>query len=142
MTTLNITKHMYKVISLFLLIVSFSSIGANAQNGCSISCAGNICPGTSTNLCGPNGAATYLWSTGETTSCITVKVGGTYMLTLTNDNGVSYTCSQLITVKNTPSCLINGPTSVCPGESCIFSAPAGLASYVWSNGASSTTTMR
>jgi gliding motility-associated-like protein len=45
-----------------------------------------ICPGTSTVLTA-SGADDYVWSTGETTSSITVQNGGTYSVTGSNDCG-------------------------------------------------------
>ncbi|NDP21975.1 MAG: DUF3494 domain-containing protein, partial [Paludibacter sp.] len=45
---------------------------------CTITGNPSICTGQSTQLCVPAGAASYLWSTGETTNCITVSTAGTY----------------------------------------------------------------
>ena len=54
---------------------------------CTITGDLSICQGQSTQLCTPAGAASYLWSTGQTTSCITVSTAGAYSVTVTGANG-------------------------------------------------------
>ncbi|MBK9107386.1 MAG: DUF3494 domain-containing protein [Saprospiraceae bacterium] len=81
-------------------------------NGCTSSClstvsvvsdciiTGNntICPGTSTLLCVPELVGdTYLWSTGETTRCISVINADTYSVTVTN-SGCEETCQIILTL--------------------------------------------
>ncbi|HPH93023.1 MAG TPA: ice-binding family protein, partial [Ferruginibacter sp.] len=102
---------------------------------CSITGNNAICPGQSTQLCIPAGAASYLWSNGATTNCITVNAAGTYTVTVTNAGGCVSTCSQIVTVSNNPVCSITGNSSICPGQSTQLCVPAGAASYLWSNGA-------
>lgn len=46
--------------------------------------------------------ATYLWSTGDTSSEIWVTTAGTYSITFTNDTGCVATDSEIITVYNNP----------------------------------------
>jgi len=43
-----------------------------------------ICEGETTQFCAPPGLASYLWSTGERTQCITVGRAGEYCVTLTD----------------------------------------------------------
>ncbi|MES2848976.1 MAG: T9SS type A sorting domain-containing protein [Bacteroidota bacterium] len=97
----------------------------------------SICPGGSIQLCAPAGLASYLWSTGETTQCITVSAAATYSVTVTNANGAGSTCNLQITVNTPPPCNITGNGAICPGGSTQLCAPAGLASYSWSTGATS-----
>ncbi|NML39617.1 DUF3494 domain-containing protein [Chitinophaga sp. G-6-1-13] len=102
---------------------------------CTITGNSAICPGSSTQLCVPAGAASYLWSTGATTNCITVNAAGTYTVTVTNAAGCTSTCSKTITVSQTPGCLITGSDTICGGQSTQLCVPAGAASYSWNTGA-------
>ncbi|MEO7175237.1 MAG: ice-binding family protein [Saprospiraceae bacterium] len=103
---------------------------------CTISGENFICQtGQTTTLCGPIGAAGYLWNTGATSNCITVSQAGTFSVTVTNAAGCTSTCSQTVTINPTPMCTIAGETSICQGGSTILCVPAGAASYVWSTGA-------
>ena len=107
----------------------------NQQPTCLITGNGSICQGQSTQLCVPAGSASYLWSTGATTNCITVSVAGNYSVTVTESIGCVSTCSKIVTVNPLPSCLITGNGSICQGQSTQLCAPAGSASYLWSTGA-------
>ena len=102
---------------------------------CTISGSSVICPGQSTKLCVPAGAASYLWSNGATTNCITVNAAGTYSVTVTNTAGCKSTCSKAVTVSPYPVCSITGKCAICPGQSTQLCAPAGAVKYLWSNGA-------
>ncbi|MBK6902812.1 MAG: DUF3494 domain-containing protein [Saprospirales bacterium] len=103
---------------------------------CNITGNGAICEGQSTQLCATEGSSGYLWSTGATTSCITVSAAGTYFVTITGVNGCISICSKLVTVGPSPVCTITGPESLCPGQSAQLCAPAGAFTYQWSNLAS------
>lgn len=68
---------------------------------------------TSETLTGPNGMASYQWSTGETSQSITVTQDGTYTLTVTNAGGCKATAStavsftsgiELVGIANTTLC--------------------------------------
>ncbi|MEO8148643.1 MAG: hypothetical protein ABI723_13440, partial [Bacteroidia bacterium] len=106
---------------------------------CSITGNTSICPGTSTQWCAaiaPVGSTySYAWSTGATTQCITVSTAATYTVTITNQYGCSSSCSKTLTLKALPTCTITGNGSICPGGSTQWCAPAGLAFYLWSTGA-------
>ena len=102
---------------------------------CTITGNSAICPGQSTQLCVPAGAASYKWSNGATTNCITVNAAGTYKVKVTNAGGCTSTCSQEVTVSSNLVCTITGKSVICPGESTQLCVPAGAASYKWSNGA-------
>ena len=107
----------------------------NQQPTCLITGNGSICQGQSTQLCVPAGSASYLWSTGATTNCITVSAAGNYSVTVTESIGCVSTCSKIVTVNPLPSCLITGNGSICQGQSTQLCAPAGSTSYLWSTGA-------
>src|SRR6185436_4455388 len=127
------------------------SVTTTADNGCVSNCnktltvrnlpsatitgSASVCPGSSTQWCAPSGLAGYLWSTGATTQCVTVSSAGTYTVTTTNTFGCTKSSSKSLTIKSVPSSTITGNSSVCPGNSTQWCAPAGLAAYLWSTGA-------
>lgn len=80
------------------------------------------------------GGTTYLWSTGETTSSITVTQSGTYSVIASNNGCNSASANTIVTVNPIPQPTIsaNGPITFCAGGSVeLTSSPA--ASYLWSN---------
>ena len=54
-----------------------------------------ICPGKSTELCAPEGFASYMWNTGATTRCITVSSAGLYFVSV---SGCSSPLAKRVTV--------------------------------------------
>jgi hypothetical protein len=111
------------------------TVTVNPPPICTITGGLSICEGASTELCAPAGAASYLWSTGATTACITVSAGGAYSVTITDANGCSSTCEVTVVENDSPICSITGGLSICEGASTELCAPAGAASYLWSTGA-------
>ncbi|MFZ5554869.1 MAG: FG-GAP-like repeat-containing protein [Bacteroidota bacterium] len=81
---------------------------------------------------------TYLWSTGATTSSITVSAPGEYQVTITqsgnNCPGVSPTVTVTTSPDETPTIAATGPTTICYGDQVVLDGPAGLAGYSWSDG--------
>ncbi|MBN4062526.1 T9SS type A sorting domain-containing protein, partial [Bacteroidales bacterium AH-315-I05] len=71
-----------------------------------------VCEGESTILLA-NGGATYLWSTGDTTSMITVSPTSTtpYSVTVTDMNGCSDSETSIVTVDPLPQALFNYSTN-------------------------------
>jgi Ice-binding-like/Secretion system C-terminal sorting domain len=108
-----------------------------AALACGISGNSTICTGGSTSLCAPYGnGSTYLWSTGETTRCISVNAAGTSTVTVTKD-GCSSTCSRTVNL-STPSSTIAGNSNICEGNTTALCGPNGYGySYLWSTGATS-----
>lgn len=97
----------------------------------------NICDGQSTTLSSNNVYSSYLWSTGATSSSITVSTSGTYFLTVTDNNGCVGTSSgKTITVNAnpTPTIVANGPTEFCDGGNVTLQVTQTYQSYNWSNG--------
>ena len=89
-----------------------------------------------------NYATGNLWSTGATTSSITVSTPGTYTLTVS-----SPTCGTKSTTINVvkdadPNLQISGPATFCEGSTAILtvSSNAQVISYQWSNGTTGATT--
>ena len=115
-----------------------------APLSCNIRGSSTICEGTSTALCAPTGNGyTYLWSTGATSSCITVDAAGTYSVELTK-NGCTSACSKTVTVAAPSSTIISGSSAttgssaICEGTSTSLCAPYGYGyTYLWSTGATS-----
>ena len=95
-----------------------------------------FCEGDSVVLSGPTGM-TYAWSTGETTSSITVSNTATVGLTVTNTNGCSAALTAVDVIANqVPSLTVSngGALEFCFGGSVNLQASGGFASYAWSNG--------
>ena len=138
-------------IGTFSLVITDLATGCVSNNNCQVTIVENprpnceitarslsICPGETTEICGPVGNYSYAWSTGATTRCITVGAG-TFTLTIT-DLGSGCTsnnsCSITIVENPRPTCEISAPdTRVCPGETVQICGPEGPYSYLWNTGA-------
>ena len=95
-----------------------------------------FCEGDSVVLSGPTGM-TYAWSTGETTSSISVSNTATIGLTVTNTDGCSAALTAVDVIANqVPSLTVSngGALEFCFGGSVNLQASGGFASYAWSNG--------
>ncbi|MEM7039406.1 MAG: gliding motility-associated C-terminal domain-containing protein, partial [Bacteroidota bacterium] len=78
----------------------------------------------------------YSWAPGgQTTQSITVSAANTYTVTVT-DAGTNCATVASINVENDtlPELALGGPQQLCPGDSIILDAGAGLAAYEWSTG--------
>ncbi len=99
-----------------------------------------FCTGGSVTLTAPAAMTSYLWSTGATSQSITVNATGSFSVTVTDGSGCSATSSPTnVTVTPPPTATItaSGPTTFCAGGSVTLTAPVGMTSYAWSNGATS-----
>lgn len=64
------------------------TVGSSSGPTVAITAADTIfCSGDSVIICAPNGTQTYLWNTGETSTCIYAKLAGNYYVTATENNG-------------------------------------------------------
>ncbi len=117
---------------------AFSAILYPLPNpGITVTGGSNICQGQSTTLSSTSTWSSYLWSTGATTSSITVSTSGTYYLTVTDANGCVGTSSgKTITVNPnpTPTIVALGSTDICAGSSVQLQVTQTYNSYSWSNG--------
>ena len=78
---------------------------------------------------------TYNWSTGQTTSIITVSptVNTMYTVLVTDPNGCTATASTNISVVQLPTVQISGANVACQGDTVALMAH-GATSYLWNNG--------
>lgn len=81
-----------------------------------------------------SGGDTYLWSTGATSTSITVNTQGNYTVTATNSCGQATSIPAVINENPLPNPQISGSTSYCTGQQTSIMASGGD-SYLWSNGA-------
>jgi hypothetical protein len=98
-----------------------------------------ICTGSDTVVCAVVGFASYSWSNGSSSNCITTG-GGNYTLTVTDNAGCPGTDDVTITetVPPVPNIQPSSNLVVCQGSDTVVCASAGFASYLWSNGETTT----
>jgi gliding motility-associated-like protein len=97
-----------------------------------------FCQGGSVTLLATPGTS-YLWSgNNATTQSNTVSTSGNYTVTVMNAAGCTATSAPVAVTVNAlpavPVVVASGPTAICPSGSVTLTAPAGFASYLWSNG--------
>ena len=100
-------------------------------------CTGNSITLTSSTANG------YLWSTGSTSSSITVNTAGTYWVRVFS-SGNCYNQSVDVVISaatppSTPTVTASGSLNLCPGENVVLSTPFNSSGYLWSNGATTQT---
>ena len=104
------------------------------DNGLDLSCS---IPSTTLTA---SGGGNYLWSTGATSSTITVTTAGTFSVTVTAANGCTSTASVITTLNNTPptAAIVNntGTTILTCATTAISVTATGGGTYSWSDGAS------
>jgi len=94
-----------------------------------------ICRGDEVTLSAITTANTIHWNSGQNTASITVSpnINTNYTVLVTDENGCTATTTTQITVNPLPSVFINGPSSVCFGDTAHLVATGGVA-YQWSTG--------
>ena len=112
-----------------------ANIVVNANSPVSISGNTSACSGQSVVLTA-NGGGSYLWSTGETTSSITVTPTNNQSVTVqaTSNGGCTSDAEVILTVSSGPNVQITGNTEGCSGE-IVELVATGADSYLWSTGA-------
>ena len=91
-----------------------------------------FCAGERVQLTASEGDS-YEWSTGETSQSIFVNSGGTYYVTVTDENGCESTSADVVVVVNPlpqVDVTANGPTEFCEGGSVTLTATESD-SYFW-----------
>jgi len=96
----------------------------------------SFCAGQQTILTA-SGGDTYQWSTGATTTSITVTAPGNYTVTAFNSCGQVTSAPVTVTELPLPTAQISGTASYCAGEQTILTASGGD-TYQWSTGATTT----
>ncbi len=105
------------------------SVVATAPNGCTatvsqtytpgpapmptINGPGVICPGQMVTLATVGSFQTYNWSSGQTSSGITINVSGTYTVTVSNATGCTGTATINVAMAVPPTIAFTSPSAVC-----------------------------
>ncbi len=128
------------------------TVTVNANPTCSISGPATVCANSSSNAySAPGGMSNYAWSLsgngtidGATnTQNLSVDAGaaGTYTvsLTLTDANGCTSSCTQMVTVSAAPTAIAGGPyyTTDCTGSTPVSISATASGPGTWSGGAGS-----
>lgn len=95
-----------------------------------------FCAGQNVTLFGGSGYVSYLWTTGATTSSITMDSAGTYNVTVSNGSCTRAATSVTVTVNplpGTPTITAGGPTTFCVGQNVVLTSSPEIG-YSWSNG--------
>jgi len=90
----------------------------------------DFCVGTSTNLSTDTGYDEYEWNTSAITQQITISIGGTYSVTVTDANGCEGSASKTISTIPAPTPTITG-SNFCEGANSILDA-GNYSAYLWS----------
>ncbi len=92
-----------------------------------------FCAGASTSLNVAPAFSAYSWSTGATTSGISINTPGNYAVTVTDANGCSASRTQQVVQHTNPTLAITGVLQICIGGSTVLNASIANVSYQWSN---------
>lgn len=92
-----------------------------------------FCSGNAITLTTNGDFDTYQWSDGSGGPSITISQPGTVGLTVTDVNGCDGSTSVAITENALPDIAIDGALAFCEGGGTALSAPAGMATYTWSD---------
>lgn len=99
-----------------------------------------ICRGDNISITAISNANTYNWTSGQTTAAINVSPvsNTTYTVMVTDENECKATASIQVTVNPLPSAYIEGPNSICQGDTAVLTASGGV-EYLWNTGQSTPT---
>jgi len=93
-----------------------------------------FCGGTSATLSTTPGYDAYLWSDGSDGVATEVLLGGTYSLSVTDNKGCEGSTSVEVDMYEPPTPVIEGPASICQGDTAELTASGGAySSFQWSN---------
>src|SRR5262249_10589340 len=88
-------------------------------------------PIVSTNWSVVSGSATIDDPSSLVTTARFSSTTATLRLTVIQANGCTETDDVVLTVASLPTCSITGATTLCPGSTNSFQAPAGMSGYSW-----------
>lgn len=94
----------------------------------------DLCEGDSFVLDAGNAGSTYNWSTAENTQSITVDTGGTYSVTITNQQHCVSTFSTSITSRPDPVVNLGNDTAICNNTFMTLDAGNPGLTYLWNSG--------
>lgn len=131
----NVTRLYNLLANQFVTVVENNcAVTGNVVTGSNI-----LCTGQTTTLNAAAGFASYLWSTGETTSSIQVSSAGTYNVQVTDGGGCTDLSPDVTVALNpdeTPTVSTSGDVSFCNGGSVTLTSSVAI-SYDWTGGATS-----
>ena len=81
-----------------------------------------------------SGYTDVLWSTGATSTSITVNQTGSYWVSYSSIQGCTLSDTVNVTANESPVLTLGNDTLICNSASFTLTAPLGFASYQWSNG--------
>lgn len=85
------------------------------------------------------GEGAFLWSTGDTSSSITINLPGYYQVQMTDPNGCVASASQNVSSLSSPTVIINGANDMCENDTISLSVLcANASSFSWNTGEIST----
>ncbi len=127
-------------------VIDSVSIVINASPSLDLGADTAVCISSSYEIDGPKGLASYLWSTGETTSSISISGVGQsdYWLSITDSLGCSVSDTVAIATNYSPTVTIPQPDTVCAGtEVQLVPEISGATSYsLWWNSNTSAQTIK
>ncbi|MCX6256847.1 MAG: FG-GAP-like repeat-containing protein [Bacteroidia bacterium] len=100
--------------------------------------SGSTCAGD-TLVYSTSGTDQYLWSTGSTSSSLSVTQTGVYGLTVTNSNGCSTSTVVTAYFYPLPIITLGNDTSLYLNQSLVLNAGTGYPHYMWNNGTNNQT---
>ncbi|HEY1040116.1 MAG TPA: M43 family zinc metalloprotease, partial [Bacteroidia bacterium] len=96
-----------------------------------------VCPGTSVIITAAAGMFDYMWNNGTNMQSNTVNVPGKVKVQVITQAGCVLKDSLMITYYSITDLNPASDTSICNSETLTLNAPSGMTSYLWSNGATS-----
>jgi hypothetical protein len=82
-----------------------------------------------------SGYVQYDWSKGDSGNTISIDQEGYYSLTVTDTMGCTYSDTMNVQYKALPNPSTPTQVSICNGDSAVINATGNFSSYIWSNGA-------
>ena len=98
----------------------------------------DLCDGNNTVL-NPGNFTSYIWSTGSVSSSIQAANTGTFVVTVTDQNGCVNSTTAHVVVHLNPTPSITGQNEICDGKSTVLSLNSNYSQYLWSTGVSTNT---
>jgi hypothetical protein len=96
----------------------------------------SFCQNANTTMEANPGFVAYNWNTGDTTNTLTTNIGGTFIVTVTDNLGCTDTETVTVAVQSLPQPQIIGPSAVCDGNSATLTLNQNFSTIFWDNGAS------